>query len=350
MATRCTRCRAAATISSTSSDCCWRARQPPTQVQTALTTAAVQLGQQAAILQTAGARYIMVWTAPDMGNDPERSRDRTGGDAHRAVQFVQHNAQLDAVYARRAGDPPQRLRAAERNTQEPGGIRDSQRRPASPARRRSTVTIATCNPSTLVSPTAPSTYFFADGGAPDDRGPQDPRRLRLLGRPRPATSRRARRGAARHRAGELARARRPDVLVDQHPPDGQVRGLGRVRLFEPGLRQRFHDQRRREPQLHLRRRRHQALAAPDRGHDGRLHAEQGRLRQRRLQAQPDDRHRLRRLGRRPVVRRRDARRQRPRLQQHLPRHHAGRADANRIRRHAGLHDDRPAARRLLVHV
>jgi outer membrane lipase/esterase len=42
----------------------------PTQLQTNLATAAVQLVQQVGILNAAGARYIMVFNLPDVGSTP----------------------------------------------------------------------------------------------------------------------------------------------------------------------------------------------------------------------------------------------------------------------------------------
>ena len=82
-----------------------------------------------------------------------------------------------------------------------------------------------------------------------------------------------------------------------------------------------------------------------------LLGQQGRLRrrQRRLQAEGNDRHAVRRLWRRAVVRRRDARRRRSRFQRRASQYPARRAESHRKRRHARLARDGERARRLLVH-
>ncbi len=98
-------------------------------------------------------------------------------------------------------------------------------------------------------------------GAPDDGNGGDRRPIHRVGARRAAAGRGAGRNAARRRAGELARAGRPDGLRDQRvAPDQQDRGLGRVRLRESRLFERLHG-RQRQSQHGLDRRRHAALQA-----------------------------------------------------------------------------------------
>ena len=141
----------------------------PTQVQTALTTAAVQLGQQAAILQTAGARYIMVWTAPDMGTI--LSGVATGQGPTLTALSSSFNTTLNSTLSA-LGVQAIRLNGFALQN-------EILKNPAAFGLSNVTGiactvppkdTIALCNPSTLVSPTAPSTYFFANGSHPTTAG------------------------------------------------------------------------------------------------------------------------------------------------------------------------------------
>jgi outer membrane lipase/esterase len=137
----------------------------PAEVQAALGTAAVQLGSQAAILQAAGARYLMVWTAPDMGTILSGVATGQGptltalSNAFNQTLFATMNA---------AGVQGIRLNGAAlqnevlRNPSAYGLSNVTGIACTTPPN----VTIATCNPSTLVSPNAANTYFFANGAHP----------------------------------------------------------------------------------------------------------------------------------------------------------------------------------------
>ncbi len=87
----------------------------PAQVQAALGTAAVNLAKQAAILKAAGARYIMVWSAPDMGTIPGGVASGLGAHPYGAVQLVQYDGQCDAGHPRHPGDSTRYGEAAERS-------------------------------------------------------------------------------------------------------------------------------------------------------------------------------------------------------------------------------------------
>ena len=141
-----------------------------------LTTAAVQLGQQAAMLADCRRSIHHGVDRARHGNDPDRRRNRTGRDAHRALQFVQHDAQLDAV-TRSACRRSASTRFALQN--------EILKNPAAFGFANATGiactvppadTIALCNPSTLVSPIAHRVRTSLRRCAPDHRGPQDPRR------------------------------------------------------------------------------------------------------------------------------------------------------------------------------
>ena len=135
------------------------------QVQAALGAAAIDLAKQAAILKAAGARYIMVWFGPDVGTSLFGAATGQGPlltAASNAFNLTVGTT-LDAL-----GIGAIRLNSALLQNEilkNPAafGIKNVT---GIACTTPSTVTIALCNPSTLVSPDAPSTYFFATGSHP----------------------------------------------------------------------------------------------------------------------------------------------------------------------------------------
>ncbi len=139
----------------------------PTQLQTNLATAAVQVVQQVGILNAAGARYIMVFNLPDVGSTPFgrgsgqgasitalssffNSTLSTGLDAlHVDVVRLNIFALLDEVVANPAAY----------------GFANA----SSPA---CTVPSLVCTSSTLIDPNAAKTYVFADSVHPTTAGHQ----------------------------------------------------------------------------------------------------------------------------------------------------------------------------------
>jgi len=141
----------------------------PAQVQTALATAAVDLAKQAAILKAAGARNIMVWGAPDMGTILSGAASGLGptltalSNAFNSTLFGTLDT-LGVQTIRLNGSALQNeilKNPAAFGLQNVTGIACT---------TPSTVTIATCTSATLVSPDAPSTYFFANGAHPTTAG------------------------------------------------------------------------------------------------------------------------------------------------------------------------------------
>jgi len=137
----------------------------PAQVQAALGQAAVDLGKQAAILQVAGARYIVVWTGSDVGTS--LFGQASGQAAQLTALSNFYNATLMSTLSA-AGVQAIRVNTFALQNEI---LRD----PATYGLRNVTgvactvppgQTIALCNPSTLVSPDAPNTYFWANGAHP----------------------------------------------------------------------------------------------------------------------------------------------------------------------------------------
>jgi outer membrane lipase/esterase len=135
------------------------------QVQAALGTAAVDLAKQAAILKAAGARYIMVWYLPDVGTSLYGSASGAGPLLTAASNSFNSTlgATLDAL-----GIGAIRLNSALLQN-------EVLKNPAAYGIKNVTgiacttppsVTIALCNASTLVSPDAAGTYFFANDSHP----------------------------------------------------------------------------------------------------------------------------------------------------------------------------------------
>jgi len=140
---------------------------PLPEVQAALGAAAVDLAKQAAILKAAGANAnnIMVWYLPDVGTSLYGAATGQGPLLTAASNSfnVTVGATLDAL-----GIGAIRLNSALLQN-------EVLKNPAAYGLKNVTgiacttppnVTIATCSPSTLVSPDAANTYFFANGSHP----------------------------------------------------------------------------------------------------------------------------------------------------------------------------------------
>jgi len=135
------------------------------QVQAALGQAAVDLAKQAAILKAAGARNIMVLYLPDVGTSLYGAATGQGPLLTAASNAFNSTlgATLDAL-----GVGAIRLNSALlqnevlKNPAAYGITNVAGIACTTPP----TVTIALCNPATLVSPDAPDTYFFANPSHP----------------------------------------------------------------------------------------------------------------------------------------------------------------------------------------
>jgi outer membrane lipase/esterase len=143
----------------------------PAQVQAALGAAAVDLAKQAAILKGAGANpnYIMVWSAPDMGTVLGGAASGFGptltalSTAFNTTLF----GTMDAL-----GVQGIRVNGAALQNEILGnpaafGIANTT---GIACTTPSSVTIALCNASTLVSPNAATTYFWANDSHPTTAG------------------------------------------------------------------------------------------------------------------------------------------------------------------------------------
>lgn len=137
----------------------------PAQVQAALGTAAVQLATQAALLKAAGARNIMVWYVPDVGTSLDGAATGQGPALTALSNFF--NSTLGGTLDT-AGVQSIRLNSALLQN-------EVLKNPAAFGLKNVTGiacilppadTIALCKASTLVSPDAPNTYFFANGSHP----------------------------------------------------------------------------------------------------------------------------------------------------------------------------------------
>ena len=140
----------------------------PAQVQAALGTAAVQLGTQAAILNAAGARYILVWNMPNLGLTPDAIASGQAANVTALASFFNTTlaGTLDA-----AGGNTIRLNSFKlfgEIAANPGlyGLTNV----TSPG---CTVSVAyLCTPSTLVAANVPQTYLFSNGSHPTTAGHQ----------------------------------------------------------------------------------------------------------------------------------------------------------------------------------
>lgn len=139
------------------------------QVQAAIGAAAGNLAKQAAILNAAGAGNLMVWAAPDIGTIPEGAATGQGPSLTALSNFFNSTlfGTLDTL-----GIKGIRLNTALFQN-------ETLKNPAAYGIVNATgiacvlppgVTIGACSPSTLVSPNAPSTYYWADGSHPTTLG------------------------------------------------------------------------------------------------------------------------------------------------------------------------------------
>ncbi len=143
--------------------------QTPAGVQAALAQAATELGAQAALLKSSGANYVIVWGVPDIGTS--LSGKATGqGPTLTALSGLYNQTlwgTLDTL-----GVQAIRLNSAALQNEilaNPAafGIANVT---AIACTTPSNVTVATCSASTLVSPSAPSSYFWANGSHPTTAG------------------------------------------------------------------------------------------------------------------------------------------------------------------------------------
>ena len=134
----------------------------PAGVQAALGTAAVQLGQQVAILQAAGVRYVMIANLPDIGLSPYAIA--TGQAAAITQLSAFFNTTLQGTLNAIGG---QQIRLDWFNL-----LREVKANPGLYGFQNSTGVACTqlvaylCTPSTLVAPDAPQTYMFSNGSHP----------------------------------------------------------------------------------------------------------------------------------------------------------------------------------------
>lgn len=140
----------------------------PALVQAALGQAAVALATQVITLSAAGAKYILAWNLPDFGRAPDGVASGQAATISQLTAFYNttFNAALNAsgVQAIRLNTfalfnevvaTPAAFGLT--NTTTPGCT---------------SLLVYLCTPSTLVSPTVPQTYLFADGAHPTTAGHQ----------------------------------------------------------------------------------------------------------------------------------------------------------------------------------
>jgi len=137
----------------------------PDQVQAALGQAAVDLGKQAAILQAAGARYIIVWTGSDVGTSLFGQASGQAAQLTALSNFF--NTTLMSTLSA-AGVQAIRVNtfALQNEILHDPAAYGLKNVTSVACTVPSGQTIALCNPATLVSPDAPSTYFWANGAHP----------------------------------------------------------------------------------------------------------------------------------------------------------------------------------------
>ena len=139
----------------------------PTQLQTNLATAAVQLVQQVGILNAAGARYIMVFNLPDVGSTPFGRGSGQGASITALSSFFNSTLStgLDALHVDLIRlNIFSLLNEVVANPAAYGFTNAT-----SPA---CTVPSLVCTSSTLVDPNAAKTYVFADSVHPTTAGHQ----------------------------------------------------------------------------------------------------------------------------------------------------------------------------------
>jgi outer membrane lipase/esterase len=137
----------------------------PAQVQAALGQAAVDLAKQAAILKAAGARYIMVWAVPDVGTSLGGAATGQGATLTALSNFYNSTlmATLDAL-----GVQTIRLNsfALQNEVLRNPALYGLTNVTGVACTTPPSVTIALCTSSTLVSPNAASSYFWANDSHP----------------------------------------------------------------------------------------------------------------------------------------------------------------------------------------
>ena len=140
----------------------------PAQVQAAIGTAAVQLGTQVAILNAAGARYVLVWNMPNLGLTPDAIASGQAANVTALASFF--NTTLAAT-----------LDAAGGNTIRLDSFRLFGEIVANPglygltnvtAPGCTTLVAYLCTPATLVAANVPQTYLFSNGSHPTTAGHQ----------------------------------------------------------------------------------------------------------------------------------------------------------------------------------
>ena len=340
------RCGAARTTSSSSSVHSARARSRRRNCRRMSSPRRASLVRQVGILNAAGARYIVVFNLPDIGRTPSGVGIRAGRADQRDLRPVQHRADRRPRRARRADDTRQHPGAAER-----GGA-PIPRRSASPtSRRRPAARPRRCS--------ARGESRDAECGehvpvrrrrAPDEAGHaliaqavesmiEGPAKIGVLAEAPLAVEQ------ATFRAIDSRMISALDAPVSRgkfeawvsydygrNDFDGRfISGSADVNTVSAGGDIKVTE--------------HMLVGgafgyADDKGDFG--------ARQRRLHAQGDDRHRVRRLRHGTVVRRRDARCGRPRFSRRTSEFRSRRALPHRKRRNARLARDGQRARRLLV--
>jgi outer membrane lipase/esterase len=140
----------------------------PAQVQAALGASAVALATQVATLSAAGAKYILAWNLPDLGRAP------SGVASGQAASISALTAFYNSTFL--AGLNASGVQAIRLNTF--ALFNEVLASPAAFGFTNTTTPACTvpqslyCTPATLVSPTAPQTYLFADGVHPTTAGHQ----------------------------------------------------------------------------------------------------------------------------------------------------------------------------------
>ncbi len=143
--------------------------QTPAGVQAAVAQAATDLAAQATILKAAGANYVVVWGVPDLGTS--LSGKATGqGPTLTALSGLYNQTlwgTLDALNVQTIRLNSAALQNEILNDPAYFGIKNVT---SIACTTPSNVTIAECDASSLVSPDAPNTYFWANGAHPTTAG------------------------------------------------------------------------------------------------------------------------------------------------------------------------------------